>query len=229
MDGELSERTRVRRHPERGEYSRDAIYAILDEALVCHVGFTVQGEPVVLPTVHARVADALYLHGAAASAMLGAAGGSPVCVTATLLDGLVLARSVYNHSMNYRSAVVFGVAQEVTDEQEKRTALDALVEHVVAGRSADARGPSTAELRSTRVLRVPITEASAKARTGPVKDGPEDLGLDVWAGVVPLRLAAETPEPDPELREGIPTPGYLRRDRRFSHTSQDQEPRGEHR
>ncbi|MDA8344753.1 MAG: pyridoxamine 5'-phosphate oxidase family protein [Thermaerobacter sp.] len=207
---EANDRVRVRRHPERGDYSAETIHQILDEAYYCHVGFASRGQSVVLPTTHARVGDVLYLHGAAASAMLNAASDAPICLTATILDGLVLARSVYHHSMNYRSVVVFGVAREVTDETEKRMALEALVEHVVPGRSKDARPPTGTELASTRVLRLAIGESSAKIRTGPPKDSEADHALDVWAGVVPLHLETSAPTPDPEIRPGIPVPDYLR-------------------
>jgi nitroimidazol reductase NimA-like FMN-containing flavoprotein (pyridoxamine 5'-phosphate oxidase superfamily) len=206
-----SERTRVRRHPERGRYDRETLDAILDEAFYCHVGFVREGQPYVLPTIHARVGDRLYLHGAAASAMLdGLAGGAPACVTVTLLDGLVLARSVYDHSMNYRSAVLLGRLTEVTDREEKLRALEAIVEHVVPGRSAEARGPSEAELKATRVLAMPIAEASAKVRTGPPKDSLEDMRLPIWAGVVPLALAALAPEPDPAAPLDLPVPLSVR-------------------
>jgi nitroimidazol reductase NimA-like FMN-containing flavoprotein (pyridoxamine 5'-phosphate oxidase superfamily) len=212
----VTDRTRVRRHPERGDYRRETVYAILDEALYCHVGFVRDGQPCVLPTIHVRVGDALYLHGANASAMLGAlADGAPACVTVTLLDGLVLARSVYHHSMNYRSAVVYGTLAEVTDPEEKRGALQALVEHVVPGRSADARPPSEQELQATRVLRLPIREASAKVRSGPPKDAEADMALPVWAGIVPLALQALPPVPDPSRTHELPLPSYLEADQRF--------------
>ena len=206
-----AERTRVRRHPERGVYEQETIAAILDEALYCHVGFTVNGQPYVLPTIHARVGNDLYIHGAAASRMLGAmAEGVPVCVTATLLDGLVLARSVFSHSMNYRSAVILGVAADVADEAEKNAALEAIVEHVVPGRWREARHPSTVELRSTRVLKVPLDEASAKVRTGGPKDASDDLRLPVWAGVIPLALVPGAPIPDAQLSPEIAEPDYVR-------------------
>lgn len=211
MSAQPTERTRVLRHPERGDYERDTIDAILDEALYCHVGFVSEGQPVVLPTIHVRVRDALYLHGAIASAMLkNLSQGGPVCVTVTLLDGLVLARSVYNHSMNYRSVTVFGMAREVTDREEKLMAVEALVEHVVSGRSGDARAPSEPELKATRVVKLDLSEASAKIRSGPPKDNPEDLALPVWAGVIPMVQTALAPEQDP-MQSGVDIPDYLRR------------------
>ena len=205
-----SARTRVRRHPERGVYDRAAIDAILDEALFCQLGFAVAGQPYVIPTIHARVDDLLYLHGSPASRMLRSLGsGLDVCATATIVDGLVLARSVYKHSLNYRSAIVLGRARRVDDPDEKRAALAAIVEHVVAGRGADARAPSEQELGGTAVLALPIAEASAKVRTGPPEDFDADLALPIWAGVVPLRLVAGEPEADADVREGIPVPSYL--------------------
>ncbi len=210
LENAVSERVRVRRHPERGGYEPAVIRQILDEAYICHVGLVAGGHPLVLPTVHVRVDDRVYLHGAAANAMFAAAVGREVCVTATIIDGLVMARAVYDHSMNYRSVVVLGIAEDVTEPAEKRMALRELVEHVVRGRSQDAREASDSELAATRVLRVPITEASANVRVGPPKDAGEDLSLPVWAGVVPLRLAAGDPQPDALMLEGIPLPDYLR-------------------
>jgi hypothetical protein len=210
--GELrSARTTVQRLPKRGAYERETVNAILDEGLVCHVGFVLGGEPCVIPTSYARVDDVLYVHGSAASRMLRAlAGGVPVCVTVTLLDGLVLARSAFHHSMNYRSAVVLGMARLVEDPEEKQRALWAIVEHIIPGRSADVRAPSANELLATSVLALPIEEASAKIRTGPPLDDPEDMALGVWAGVLPLRLASQPAEPDPALSSGLQAPAYVR-------------------
>ena len=217
-DGGLrSARTTVQRLPKRGVYDRETVYAILDEGLVCHVGFSVDGQPYVIPTAYCRIGDVLYVHGSAASRMLKAlAGGVPACVTVTLLDGLVLARSAFHHSMNYRSAVVLGTARLVTAADEKSRALEAIVEHIVPGRGADARPPSANELLATSVLALPIEEGSAKVRTGPPLDDPEDMGLDVWAGVVPLRLSPQPLVSDPTLREGIAAPAYAREYRRPS-------------
>ncbi|MBV8518511.1 MAG: pyridoxamine 5'-phosphate oxidase family protein [Acidobacteria bacterium] len=193
----VNERTRVKRLPKRGAYDRATIDAILDEALICHVGFVVDGAPVVIPTIHWRDGDELYFHGSAASRMLRTLrDGVEACVTVTLLDGLVLARSAFHHSMNYRSVVVFGRARLVDEREEKLRALDRLVEHVVPGRSALVRGPNESELRQTLVLALPIAEASAKIRTGGPIDDAEDYALPVWAGVVPLTLTKGTPIKD---------------------------------
>jgi hypothetical protein len=209
-----SDRSTVRRHPERGVYDRETIDAILDEALFCHLGFSVDGQPFVIPTIYARVGDVLYVHGSPASRMLRELGnGINVCFTATIVDGLVLARSVYNHSMNYRSAVVIGAASAVDDRSEKLSALDSIVEHVAPGRVRDARPPSHKELEGTSVVSLPITEASAKIRSGPPKDFEADLGLPIWAGVIPMRLRAEAPETD-DSSGGIPVPDYAMRYRR---------------
>jgi uncharacterized protein len=214
-----SERTTVRRRPQRGVYSRATLEAILDEALICHVGFVIAGQPYVLPTIHARCGDQLLLHGAAANRMLTAArDGIPLCVTVTLLDGLVLARSAFHHSMNYRSAVILGIAQEIADHAAKLAAMRALVEHVAPGRWADTRHPSAEELRVTRILALPIDEASAKVRVGPPIDDDDDYALSMWAGVVPLGLAVGPPVADPRLAPGITAPDYVthyRRQRRL--------------
>jgi len=194
-------RTTVRRLSDRGVYDRQAIHAILDEALICHVGFVVDGQPVVIPTIHVRVGDTLYFHGSAASRMLRSLrNGVEACVTVTLLDGLVLARSAFHHSMNYRSVVVFGKGREVTDREEKLQALDALVDHVVPGRAAVVRAPNELEIKQTLVIALPLAEASAKVRTGPPVDDEADYALDVWAGVVPIRLVKDEPVPDTSHR-----------------------------
>ncbi len=207
----VTPRTRLRRRAGRGSHDRDLIHSILDEALVCHVGFVGDGQPYVLPTTYARIGDRLVLHGSTANRMLRTlAGGAPACVTVTLLDGLVLARSAFHHSMNYRSVVVLGTAREVTDREEKRAALRAIVEHVAPGRSAEARPPTDAEVDGTLVVELPIEEASAKIRTGPPVDDPGDLSVPCWAGVLPLRLTAGEPVPDPGLPPGSPVPERLR-------------------
>ena len=204
-----TDRTTVRRLPARGVYDRDTVNAILDEALLCHVGFVVDGAPVVIPTIHTRVGDTVYFHGSAASRMLRTLReGVDACVTVTILDGLVIARSAFHHSMNYRSAVILGTAREVTDADEKRRALDALVEHVVRGRSADARPANEKELRATMVLALPITEASAKIRTGPPVDDEEDYALPIWAGVLPLTVTPGVPVVDE--RVSVDVPAYVR-------------------
>lgn len=207
-----SRRTRVRRHPERGRYDRETVYGILDAATFCHVGFVIDGQPLVIPTLHGRDGDCLYLHGAVASTMVRhLAAGSRVCVTASLLDGLVLARSLYNHSANYRSVTVLGAATEVTGQGEKLQALRALAEHIVPGRFGDARAPSEAELKRTRVLRLPLAEASAKVRTGPPIDDAGDMDLAVWAGVVPVETRLGPPLAAPEMPQGRAVPDYLLR------------------
>jgi nitroimidazol reductase NimA-like FMN-containing flavoprotein (pyridoxamine 5'-phosphate oxidase superfamily) len=204
-----SSRVRVRRLPKRAAYDRSTINAILDEALVCHLGFVHNNQPFVIPTLHARIDDRLYVHGSAASRMLGAlAGGVAACVTVTLLDGLVLARSAFHHSANYRSVVVLGTAVPVTDPEEKTAALRAFTNHMVPGRWDDIRPPTAQELKATSVLYLPLDEASAKVRTGPPVDDEEDYALDVWAGVVPLSLQASAPLPDPRLTPGICPPQY---------------------
>jgi nitroimidazol reductase NimA-like FMN-containing flavoprotein (pyridoxamine 5'-phosphate oxidase superfamily) len=202
-----SDRTTVKRLPERGVYDRAVIDALLDEALYCHVAYVQDGGPRVIPTIHVRVGDTLYLHGSTASRTLRSLrDGAEVCVVVTLLDGLVLARSAFHHSMNYRSVVVFGRAREVTDPKEKWAAQRALVEHVVPGRSDEARLPTERELRQTTILAVPLEECSAKVRSGPPKDEPEDFDLPVWAGELPLRTVAGTPVPDPALPAGVAAP-----------------------
>jgi nitroimidazol reductase NimA-like FMN-containing flavoprotein (pyridoxamine 5'-phosphate oxidase superfamily) len=210
-----SQRTKVKRHPERGDYDRVTIDPILDEALICHVGFVVDGQPFVIPTIHARDGDALYIHGSPGSRMLRTVkGGVDVCVTVTLLDGLVLARSVYNHSMNYRSVVVLGRAHEVTDRDEKLRAMRCVVEQVVPGRWEDARQPNDAEIKGTTILAIFLHEASAKIRSGPPTDDEADFGFPVWAGVIPLGLKASPPLPDKGV-EGAP-PAYAADYRRLT-------------
>jgi len=205
-----SDRTRVVREPQRGVYDRESIYKILDEAFVCHVGFSVEGQPYVIPTLFARVADALYFHGSAASRMLGnLSGGIPVCVTATLVDGFVLARSVFNHSMNYRSVVALGKATLVNAPQEKLNALHGFTEKILPGRWMDARRPNEKELKATSILRLALKEVSAKVRSGPPLDDEPDYALPVWAGVIPLRLHAGAPIRDERCDPAIPLPVYL--------------------
>lgn len=203
-------RTRVRRHPERAAYDRELIHSILDEALICHVAYVAGGEPRVIPTVHARIGDVLYLHGSRASRTIHAlTSGLEVCVTATIVDALVLARSAFAHSMNYRSVIVYGSAEEVTDREEQHAAARALADHVAPGRGADARAPNDVEMSQTSLLSLAIEEASAKIRTGPPVDDPEDHDLPVWAGVLPLVVSAGDPEAAADLPEGTRTPDYL--------------------
>jgi nitroimidazol reductase NimA-like FMN-containing flavoprotein (pyridoxamine 5'-phosphate oxidase superfamily) len=204
-----NERTRVVREPHRGVYDRESIHKILDEGFVCHVGFSIEGQPYVIPTMYARVGDAIYFHGSAASRMLrGASTGIAVCVTVTLADGLVLARSVFNHSMNYRSVVVLGKAVLIDGFAEKLEALRGFTEKIMPGRWYEARQPNEKELKATSILRLELTEASAKMRTGPVEDDAEDYTLPVWAGIVPLRLVAEAPVRDSRCDAAIPVPTY---------------------
>jgi len=201
------DRTRINRHPERGRYDRETIDLILDEALICHVGFVAEDHPVVIPTIHARVDDLLYFHGSPASRLLRLMGrGTPVCVTATIVDGVVAARSVFHHSLNYRSVVVFGLARPVTDDGERWDAFRAITEHVLPGRWDEARHPSRNEDKGTLIVAVPINEASAKVRAGPPGDAAEDYDLPIWAGVIPLAVAPGPPEPDPRLAAGIGVP-----------------------
>ncbi|HVY78502.1 MAG TPA: pyridoxamine 5'-phosphate oxidase family protein [Solirubrobacterales bacterium] len=204
-----SNRTKLRRKPARGSHEREVVEAILDEALVSHLGVIDDGLPVVIPTLHARLGSRVYLHGSAASRALRESKGAEVCLTATLVDGLVLARSVMHHSANYRSAMLFGAGTWVEDEAEKMAALEALVEKIVPGRWGDARVPTAKELRATAVLSIPLEEASAKLRSGPPQDDDADLELPVWAGVVGLRTVAAAPAPDPLLAAGIEPPPYL--------------------
>ena len=202
-------RTTVRRQPDRGRYDRDQVHAILDEGLVAHVGLVSGDGPVVIPMLYGRDGDRLLLHGSTASRLMrGGAKGLDMCVTVTLVDGLVLARSAFHHSMNYRSVVVFGQATPITDLDERRAALDLLVDHIVPGRGPDVRPPSEKELRSTLVLALPLDECSVKLRTGPPLDDEEDLDRDTWAGVVPLTTVPGAPVPAPDLRAGPPVPAY---------------------
>jgi nitroimidazol reductase NimA-like FMN-containing flavoprotein (pyridoxamine 5'-phosphate oxidase superfamily) len=210
-----SPRTRLRRKRERGRDDWEAVAAVLDEGLLCHVGFADGGTTYVVPMAYARVGDHLYLHGAAANRTLRAlASGIEACVTVTLLDGLVLARSAFHHSMNYRSVMLLGRGSRVEDEQEQLAAAAALLDHMAPGRSAHARGPSATELRSTLIVRFPVTEGSVKIRTGPPVDDAEDMPLGIWAGEVPVRLASGAPVPDAPLPHGVTAPDYVERPRR---------------
>jgi nitroimidazol reductase NimA-like FMN-containing flavoprotein (pyridoxamine 5'-phosphate oxidase superfamily) len=204
-----TERTKLKRLPKRGHFDRETVYGILDEGFICHVGFAPQGQPFVIPTGYARVEDMLYIHGSQASRMLRTlSGGVDACVTVTIVDGLVLARSAFHHSMNYRSVVIFGRARIVEDREEKMAALVALSEHIVRGRWADVREPNEEEFIKTTVLELPLVEASAKIRTGPPLDDEEDYALPIWAGVIPLSLQAGEPINDPRLPDGIEVPEY---------------------
>lgn len=207
---EPTERTTVKRLPARGVYDRDTVHRILDEALMCHVGFVVDGQPFVIPTIHVRVGETIYVHGSPASRMLRTLEkGVPVCLTVTHVDGLVLARSAFHHSMNYRSVVVLGTAKVVDDPEKKFEALHALTDHLMRGRWEDIRQPSPEELRRTLVLELAIESASAKIRTGPPLDDEEDYALSMWAGVLPLRMSTAEPVPDPRLPADVPVPAYI--------------------
>ncbi len=206
-----TERTTLRRLPKRGVYDRDLVYGILDEGFICHVGFVVDRQPIVIPTGYARVDDRLYIHGSQVSRMLRTlAQGVDVSVAITLIDGLVLARSAFHHSMNYRSVVIFGRASIIEEKEAKVAALFAFSEHVIAGRWDDVRGPSEQEIKATTVLSLPLEEVSAKVRSGPPLDDEEDYELTVWAGVIPLRLVAKEPVPDPRLPPNVEPPSYAR-------------------
>jgi nitroimidazol reductase NimA-like FMN-containing flavoprotein (pyridoxamine 5'-phosphate oxidase superfamily) len=202
-------RTTVRRLAERARTDRDDLYAVLDAGLICHLGVIYDGAPRVLPTAYGRLADTLYLHGSTANQTMLAAGGQPVCVTVTHLDGLVCARSVFHHSMNYRSAVVYGTARTVTGEAERLEALRVIVEQLIPGRWDGSRQPTRKELAATAVLALPLAEASVKVRTGGPSDDPEDHELGFWAGVVPARVEFGTPEPDAGLPAGFPVPEHI--------------------
>jgi nitroimidazol reductase NimA-like FMN-containing flavoprotein (pyridoxamine 5'-phosphate oxidase superfamily) len=206
-----TDRTKLKRLPKRGHFDRETVYGILDEGFICHVGFAPEGRPFVIPTGYARVGDKLYIHGSQASRMLRTlSDGIDACVTVTIIDGLVLARSAFHHSMNYRSVIIFGRATIVEEGEEKMKALLALSEHIIRGRWAEVREPTESEMKMTTVLSVPLVEASAKIRTGPPLDDEEDYAMNVWAGVIPLKLEAGEPIRDPRLPDGIEVPDYAR-------------------
>ena len=211
----LTKRTELRRLPDRGSHELETIASILDAAFLAHVGFHVNGQPFVIPTLYGRDEEKLYLHGSAASRMLRELEtGVPACVTVTIVDGLVLARSAFHHSMNYRSVVAFGTARKITDPAQKTHALRVISEHLIAGRWNDVRGPSDQELKATSVLEFSMEEASAKVRQGPPLDDEDDYSLSVWAGIIPLSLEAKGPVPDSRLPEDAEVPGYVQRYRR---------------
>jgi nitroimidazol reductase NimA-like FMN-containing flavoprotein (pyridoxamine 5'-phosphate oxidase superfamily) len=208
-DFSTTDRSQIKRKPERGLYDREAIYAILDEALICHVGFVEHAQPYVIPINFARVGDTIVLHGAKASRLLKHVGaGQAVCVEATLVDGLVLARSVFNHSVNYRSVVLFGSGRVLEEDQEKLAALEAITEHLIPGRWHEARRPTAKELKATSVVSIDIDQGSAKVRSGPAVDDEEDYALPVWAGVLPLEEIALPAAPDERLAPGVVAPAY---------------------
>jgi uncharacterized protein len=203
-------RTTLRRLPQRGEFDREAVYRIIDEGFICHVAFVVDGQPYAIPTSYGRAGETLYIHGSAASRMLRSlSGGIPVCVAVTLIDGLVLARSAFHHSINYRSVMIFGKAMIVDGAEEKATALKTFTEHVIPGRWSKVRQPNEQELKATTVLALPLVEVSAKVRTGPPKDDEEDMAFPVWAGILPLRMAALAPIDDPSLSSEMKPPDYV--------------------
>src|SRR5688572_9093572 len=211
-DSTQTERTRVKRLPNRGAYDRETIYAILDAGFICHVGYVMDGQPYVIPTGYARIGDDLYIHGSSASRMLrNLSQGVDVCVTVTLVDGLVLARSAFHHSVNYRSVVILGKAVLVKDPDEKGKALEAFTEHVIPGRWPEIRWPNDLELKATSVLKLPVDEASAKVRTGGPKDDDEDYEMNVWAGVVPIGTKVGDPIPDEVLPADIEVPDHVAR------------------
>jgi uncharacterized protein len=213
--GPPSDRVRLRRKRERGSYERDQIDAILDEGLIAHLGIVEDGQPIVIPTLHARDGDVVYCHGSSASRTLRAlAGGAPACLTVSLIDGLVLARAAMHHSANYRSAIVLGRARPVEDRAERMHGFEQIVERIVPGRWPEVRPPTEKELKATALLALPLEESSAKVRTGPPSDDEEDYALSAWAGVIPLSLQAGEPQPDPRLPEGIALPEHVRSYRR---------------
>ena len=210
---EPTDRSRVRRLPERGRYDTETIHQVLEEALICHVSFVTDDGPVVIPTIHARVGNTLYLHGSHASRMMRSTVGEDVCVAATIVDGIVAARALFHHSLNYRSVVVFGTTRVVVDVDERMVAFEASTEHVLPGRWVEGRRPNTKEDKGTNLLAIEISEASAKVRTGPPGDDDEDLGSGIWAGVIPLATIAGPAIPAPDLEDGVDVPpsvtGYL--------------------
>src|SRR5262249_50001240 len=215
-----TERTTLKRLPQRGSYDRELVYGILDEGFVCHVGFVVDGQPFVIPTAYVRLGDKLYSHGSAASRTVRSVGGGiPLCVTVTLVDGLVLARSAFHHSINYRSVVILGAATVVESAEEKMAALRAFTEHVVPGRWGEVGEPTEQELKGTPVLALPFVEDSAKDRNDPANDDDEDMSIPVWAGELPLRITAGSPVDDPQLLAGLGPPDYVTRYSRHSQTT----------
>ena len=206
----ISNRNRVKRISNNSDYSKETVHAIIDEALFCHLGIIHDGKPVVIPTIHARMGDQIVFHGSNASRLLKISNNNEICVTITLLDGLVMARSLFNSSMNYRSAVIFGKGEIIKDHDERMAAFKSITDHIAPGRWDDARQPNNSELKQTSVVRMPIDEASAKISVGPPDDEDEDYDLDYWAGVIPINQTYGEPESDPILQEGITIPDYLK-------------------
>jgi len=206
----ITKRNEIKRLPKRAKYEKSTIYAIIDEALYCHVGFVEGDQPYVIPTMHARMGDNIILHGSKASRLIRhVQAGNEICIAITLLDGLVLARSAFHHSMNYRSVVIFGRGHAVEKDEEKRAALEALMEHMMPGRWQDIRKPNPMELNATGVVSIPIENASAKIRTGPPIDDEQDEALPIWAGVLPMYHVTSSPQPDPKLGSAVPIPEYM--------------------
>ena len=206
----ISNRNRVKRISNNSDYSKETVHAIIDEALFCHLGIIHDGKPVVIPTIHARMGDQIVFHGSNASRLLKISNNNEICVTITLLDGLVMARSLFNSSMNYRSAVIFGKGEIIKDHDERMAAFKSITDHIAPGRWDDARQPNNSELKQTSVVRMPIDEASAKISMGPPDDEDEDYALDYWAGVIPINQTYGEPESDSILQEGITIPDYLK-------------------
>ena len=206
----ISNRNKVKRISNNSDYSKQTVHAIIDEALFCHLGIIHDGKPVVIPTIHARMGDHIVFHGSNASRLLKISNNNEICVTITLLDGLVMARSLFNSSMNYRSAVIFGKGEIIKDHNERMAAFKSITDHIAPGRWDDARQPTNSELKQTSVVRMPIDEASAKISVGPPDDEDEDYALDYWAGVIPINQTYGEPESDPILQEGITIPDYLK-------------------
>ena len=206
----ISNRNRVKRISNNSDYSKETVHAIIDEALFCHLGIIHDGKPVVIPTIHARMGDHIVFHGSNASRLLKISNNNEICVTITLLHGLVMARSLFNSSMNYRSAVIFGKGEIIKDHDERMAAFKSITDHIAPGRWDDARQPNNSELKQTSVVRMPIDEASAKISVGPPDDEDEDYALDYWAGVIPIKQTYGEPESDPILQEGITIPDYLK-------------------
>ena len=206
----ISNRNRVKRISNKSDYSKETVHAIIDEALFCHLGIIHDGKPVVIPTIHARMGDHIVFHGSNASRLLKISNNNEICVTITLLDGLVMARSLFNSSMNYRSAVIFGKGEIIKDHNERMAAFKSITDHIAPGRWDDARQPNNSELKQTSVVRMPIDEASTKISVGPPDDEDEDYALDYWAGVIPINQTYGEPESDPILQEGITIPDYLK-------------------
>ncbi len=206
-----SKLNQIKRIPKKAEYSRKVIYQIIDEALYCHIGIIHENRPIVIPTIHTRVEDFLFIHGSNNSRLIKASNQNNMCVSITLMDGLVIARSLFHSTMHYRSVVLFGTGNLIQNEHERLEALKSISDHIVPGRWKDARQPNAKELKQTAIIKMPIDHASAKISSGPLKDEKEDYDSDFWAGIIPIKQTYDTPQPDPKLKRGIPIPSYLER------------------